>query len=806
MTEFDSLSSLSPEQTDSPASPGIRNSMRFRDIVRMGSAEEGEEEARVLNVDETIFVAVGKDVKQSETTLLWAVKNFAGKNICLLHVHKPSRVLSLSEGNGPAGKLKQGAIKVYQALERTKLRKLLDQYLLILIRAGVQANEVWIEMQNVEEGIVELIARHNIRWLVMGAAADEYYSERLAEIKSRKAFFVCNKAASSCHIWFVCKGHLIYTRGDREDESEIEIAPPLLLTSSASGAEQPEHLKSESTHWLRNLDAEEDTSELEEISKRLTPLLIDEEEKAACESYHLVEPNIVDTNKNSKQKEYEGTVKRWKEEANAMEAKCKAKAFESLCTKEMSQRKEMEEALARVRQEIDGLKDERNGFIQQLQMAQDNKLALGSQLGDSQCMVKQLEEKILSAVELLITFKDRRDKLQIEHRDAIKKVKWLRTSIKGEAASFCRAEFPVFSFMEINEATHNFDPSWKIGEGRYGSVYKGILRHMHVAIKMLPSYGSKTQLDFQDEVEILSRVRHPNLVTLIGNCPESRSLVYEYLRNGCLEDRLACKGNTPPLPWKIRTCIATEICSALVFLHSNIPCLVHGNVKPSNILFDANFVSKLGDLGIVGLIPQNENPANFARIHNDPNGTDVYMDPEYLETGNLTPESDVYSLGVILLQLLTARPLLGIVKDVKSALENDNIDALLDISAGDWPLEQAKELAYLALRCCEKNRLNRPDLWVVHEAMGASCAASASCLISKKLIRTPSHFVCPIFQEVMKDPHIAADGFTYEEEAIRGWLKGGHNTSPMTNLKLEHCNLVPNYALQYAIQQWQLEL
>lgn len=97
MTEFDSLSSLSPEQTDSPASPGIRNSMRFRDIVRMGSAEEGEEEARVLNVDETIFVAVGKDVKQSETTLLWAVKNFAGKNICLLHVHKPSRVLSLCE-------------------------------------------------------------------------------------------------------------------------------------------------------------------------------------------------------------------------------------------------------------------------------------------------------------------------------------------------------------------------------------------------------------------------------------------------------------------------------------------------------------------------------------------------------------------------------------------------------------------------------------------------------------------------------------------------------------------------------------
>lgn len=244
----------------------------------------------------------------------------------------------------------------------------------------------------------------------------------------------------------------------------------------------------------------------------------------------------------------------------------------------------------------------------------------------------------------------------------------------------------------------------------------------------------------------MSRVRHPNLVTLIGTCPESRSLVYEYLKNGCLEDLLACKDSTPPLPWQIRTSIATEICSALIFLHSNIPCLVHGNLKPSNILFDANFVSKLINLGINSLIPQNENPTNFTKICSDPNGAHVYMDPEYLETGKLTPESDVYSFGIILLQLLTARPLSGLVKDVKYALENDNFKALLDVSAGDWPLEQAKEMAYIALRCCENKRLDRLDLLVAHEAMRASCAASASCLVSKKLIRTPSHFLCPILQ------------------------------------------------------------
>lgn len=178
-----------------------------------------------------------------------------------------------------------------------------------------------------------------------------------------------------------------------------------------------------------------------------------------------------------------------------------AKAFESLCTKEMRQRKELEELLTRVRQDIEGVKDERDEFIEQVQMVKDKKLVLEGQLAESQCMVKELEEKIISAVELLISFREKRDKLQIEHRNAIRKVKQLSTL--GEAASFCHAEFPVFSFMEINEATHNFDPSWKIGEGRYGSVYRGILRHMHVAIKMLPSYGSKRQLDFENEVNFI---------------------------------------------------------------------------------------------------------------------------------------------------------------------------------------------------------------------------------------------------------------------------------------------------------------
>jgi serine/threonine protein kinase len=101
-------------------------------------------------------------------------------------------------------------------------------------------------------------------------------------------------------------------------------------------------------------------------------------------------------------------------------------------------------------------------------------------------------------------------------------------------------------------------------------------------------------------MSMLSKVRHPNLVTLIGACPETWALVYEFLDNGSLEDRLSCKGDASPLTWQARTRIAAEVCSALIFLHSTDELsLIHGDLKPSNILLDSNFVSRLGDFGTI---------------------------------------------------------------------------------------------------------------------------------------------------------------------------------------------------------------
>lgn len=257
------------------------------------------------------------------------------------------------------------------------------------------------------------------------------------------------------------------------------------------------------------------------------------------------------------------------------------------------------------------------------------------------------------------------------------------------------------------------------------------------------------------QVDILSKLRHPNLVTLIGACPEAWALIYEYLPNGSLEDRLNCRDNTPPLSWQARIRIAAELCSVLIFLHSNNPdSIVHGDLKPSNILLDANFGSKLSDFGICRVISHDGNSSNSATMccRTGPKGTFAYMDPEFLSSGELTVKSDVYSFGIILLRLLTGKPAIGITKEVQHALDQGNLNTLLDPLAGDWPFVQAKQLALMALRCSEMNRKSRPDLvsevWRVLEPMKVSCGASSSSFRvgSEERGQIPPYFICPIFQ------------------------------------------------------------
>ncbi|XP_039831987.1 U-box domain-containing protein 52-like isoform X2 [Panicum virgatum] len=267
-----------------------------------------------------------------------------------------------------------------------------------------------------------------------------------------------------------------------------------------------------------------------------------------------------------------------------------------------------------------------------------------------------------------------------------------------------------YSIDDIEAATHKFDKALKIGEGGYGPVYKAVLDHTNVAIKILRPDASQGRKQFQQEIEVLSCMRHPNMVLLLGACPEYGCLVYEYMDYGSLEDRLCRRGKTLPIPWSIRFRIAADIATGLLFLHQAKPePLVHRDLKPANILLDHNFVSKISDVGLARLVPQSAADVTQYRMTSTA-GTFCYIDPEYQQTGMLTTKSDIYSLGIMLLQIITARSPMGLTHHVENSIERGTFQEILDPTVTDWPVEEALEFAKLALRCAELRKKDRPDL------------------------------------------------------------------------------------------------
>lgn len=201
------------------------------------------------------------------------------------------------------------------------------------------------------------------------------------------------------------------------------------------------------------------------------------------------------------------------------------------------------------------------------------------------------------------------------------------------------------------------------------------------------------------------------MVLLLGACPEYGCLVYEFMANGSLEDRLLRRGNTPPLSWQLRFKIAAEIGTALLFLHQTKPePLVHRDLKPANILLDRNFVSKISDVGLARLVPPSIADSVTQYRMTSTAGTFCYIDPEYQQTGMLGVKSDIYSLGIMFLQLITSRPPMGLTHHVERAIEKGMFETILDPAITDWPVEEALSFAKLSLKCAELRRKDRPDL------------------------------------------------------------------------------------------------
>lgn len=268
-----------------------------------------------------------------------------------------------------------------------------------------------------------------------------------------------------------------------------------------------------------------------------------------------------------------------------------------------------------------------------------------------------------------------------------------------------------YTIQEIETATKGFSDSLKIGEGGYGPVFRGELDHTPVAIKVLRPDAAHGRSQFQQEVEVLSCIRHPNMVLLLGACPENGCLVYEFMANGSLEDCLFRKANDPILSWQLRFRIAAEIATGLLFLHQARPePIVHRDLKPGNILLDRNYVSKISDVGLARLVPPSVADSVTQYRMTATAGTFFYIDPEYQQTGLLGIKSDIYSLGVMLLQIITARPPIGLAHAVERAIEKGTFAEMLDPDVKDWPVEDALKFAKLSIKCAEMRKRDRPDL------------------------------------------------------------------------------------------------
>ncbi|KAL6988223.1 hypothetical protein U1Q18_013971 [Sarracenia purpurea var. burkii] len=275
-----------------------------------------------------------------------------------------------------------------------------------------------------------------------------------------------------------------------------------------------------------------------------------------------------------------------------------------------------------------------------------------------------------------------------------------------------------FTFKELSLATDDFNSSTQVGQGGYGKVYRGFLSdNTVVAIKRAKEGSLQGKKEFLTEIEMLSRLHHRNLVSLVGYCDEKdeQMLVYEFMPNGTLQDWLSAKSKET-LNFGVRLQIALGSAKGILYLHTEAhPPIFHRDIKASNILLDSKLTSKVSDFGLSRLAPVLDDEGIMPNhISTIVKGTPGYLDPEYLLTHKLTDKSDVYSLGVVFLEILTGmRPIShgkNIVREVNLAHQSGTMFHIIDSRMGSYPSECVERFVALALGCCQDNPEERPSM------------------------------------------------------------------------------------------------
>ncbi|KAF8012220.1 hypothetical protein BT93_I0373 [Corymbia citriodora subsp. variegata] len=797
---------------------------------------------------EKVYVAVGNDLQDNFKTLEWALKKWSSRpiHIVILHV---SRNISKEFVYGPFGKLPASSVseevlEVLQKNEQEKIDNLLSKYIAFCGQVKAEAVKVEKYDEPIHKLIVDLISGLHITNLVMGLT---FMKSSSSSWKSKAAisgsFYVHRQKPDFCQLYLICAGKLVHQRWEGE-EGIMEDDQGMVVAKSKERSNfkgwfgkmfndniSPDRHSSSTPPLSVNLDSpnlqcqwERYAEEIEDYFQELQISCQEDDNFEDCGTASPVKPDALeDADTTMSPAEKIEALKRKIEEAHQTIQLMRKESKENI-----ERHSKAEWAIALCNQQIEDIEARtkedftiRVTLQKDMEAEKDKLYEMRRDNEESRSKLKlllQVQSELSNKLQILnlakVHAEARLEKTVIERAETVREIEELRRQrdVLQRRIEFCKEKDTIemvnrlsqvscgyreYSEEEIRVATDNFAERLRLKSGGdWTNVYKGRINHATtVAVKMLDSSNGLSQEDFRKKVRFLSQVRHPNIVAMVCFCSELKCIAFEFMHSGSLRDILYSTHKNSrrcnrPLRWHNRIRVAHDVASGLGYLHSAKPKpMIHGCLTPSNILLDRNLVAKISNFGL-----------------NEPESHD-----------NKDVHSDIRAFGTLLVQLLTGRNWSGLLEQAMT-MDRTGLVEVLDKMAGRWPLDLAEELAGIALKCLSVDPASAAGFnigTIIDElkdlrrradeitARGMNEVAISTGAKRDDLKGVPNMFICPIFREIMKNPHVAADGFSYELEAIEEWLWTGHDTSPMTNLKLKHKFLTPNHTLRSFIQEWQ---
>ncbi|ESQ31308.1 hypothetical protein EUTSA_v10003671mg [Eutrema salsugineum] len=769
---------------------------------------------------EKVYIAVGNDLQEGFKTIDWALKkwNNISISIVLLHLCYISQDFVYTPfGKLPASSVSEEKLEVLRKYEEQKINKLLSKYVTFCGKLQVKAELLKVEKQDdsVQVLILDLISKLRITKFVMGITFMRSSSSWKTKSAISGSFYVYQNKPEFCEFHIICGGKMVSLKRENDVNNNNNIRSWIgkmfhdpgrnLDRSSINNDDQT----ASGSPWDNNLQ------EMENYFQQLLSLNLEEDENAVEDNDDDDDGVALDVLQHMNVAEKLEYVRRKVNEAKLMteekmrEVKVNAERSDkadwaiSLCNCRIEELEAGIKEESEKREKLQGVLDSDRECIEEARNEVEKGKTKLVSLGE---LREELSSKVKTMMEAKSKAEAELERVVIMKGETMMEIEKLRNQrdVFNRRIAFCKEKEAIglvskeevkcgyreYVAEDIILATESYSDRLRLKSGgNWTNVYRGRIKHTTVAVKVIGDRLSDE--GFGAKVKLLNEIRHPNLVAIAGFCSEKpKCILFEYMHSGNLRDNLFTSQRksrrSKILKWHDRIRIAHQVCSGLGFLHSVKPKpIVHGRLTPSKILLDRNLVPKITGFGLI--------------MHSDQSDT----------------KPDVMAFGVLLVHLLTGRNWPGLLKAM--SMNETSILRDLDQTAGKWPLELAKEFGALAVKCSSVNRGGNMEFSTkeIMEELGKIRAkadefrniggyeeATNSNIDEGDPNDIPSVFMCPILQEVMKNPHVAADGFSYELEAIEEWLGMGHDTSPMTNLRLDYQILTPNHTLRSLIQDW----